>query len=47
VRKKIEGIYHTTHRVLDESERRQQFPEVVAIALAKERIRDARGEKGR
>jgi len=37
---KVENIYHVIHRVLDESEKRKKFPEVVAIELAKERIRE-------
>jgi hypothetical protein len=31
--------------VLDESEKRKKFPEVVAVELAKERIADARAAK--
>ena len=40
--KKVSEIYATTHRVLDEADRRKKFPEVVAIELAKERIEAAR-----
>lgn len=42
VTKKVDQIYHTIHRILDESERQKVFPEVVAVALAKERIAQAR-----
>ena len=45
VTKKVEAIYHTIHNILDESERRGKFPEVVAMELAKERI--ARAEAAR
>ena len=38
---KVKNIYHTIHRILDESEKRSKFPEVVAIELAKERIQEA------
>jgi len=37
---KVKNIYHVIHRVLDESEKRKKFPEIVAIELAKERIRE-------
>lgn len=43
---KVDNIYNTVHTVLDESEKRDRFPEVVAIELAKERIDDARRKKG-
>ena len=36
---KVEQIYRTIHTVLDEAERRKRFPEVVAVELAKERIK--------
>jgi len=39
VAERVEKIYHTIHTVLDESERRNKFPEVVAVELAKERIK--------
>lgn len=38
VRGKTEAIYDTIHTVLDESERRGKFPEIVALELARERI---------
>lgn len=41
VTQKVTAIYNTTHRVLDESERRKKFPETVAVELAKERIKEA------
>lgn len=40
VTEKVKGIYHTIHRVLDESEKRRKFPEIVAVELAKERIKN-------
>ena len=45
VTQKINGIYNTTHKVLEESDRRKKFPEVVAVELAKERIKDAEERK--
>jgi leucine dehydrogenase len=45
VREKVMNVFKTTHRVLDESEKRKKFPEVVAVELAKERIADARAAK--
>ncbi|RMG40968.1 MAG: Glu/Leu/Phe/Val dehydrogenase [Candidatus Dadabacteria bacterium] len=45
VTEKVKNIYHTIHRVLDESEKRGRFPEVVAVELAKERIREAEEKK--
>jgi len=41
VTNKIKNIATSIHRVLDESERRGKFPEVVAVELAKERIKAA------
>jgi len=38
VTSKVEGISKTIHRVLDKAEQSGTFPEVAAIALAKERI---------
>lgn len=46
VAEKVKNIYHTIHRILDESEKRKRFPEVVAIELAKERIREAEEQQG-
>ncbi|MEZ4754308.1 MAG: Glu/Leu/Phe/Val dehydrogenase [Bdellovibrionota bacterium] len=43
--KKVDNIYNTIHRILDESEKRNQFPEVVAMDLAKERVRAAEEAK--
>lgn len=40
VTQKVMNIYNTTHKVLEESERRNKFPEVVAVELAKERIKE-------
>lgn len=42
---KVDHIYHTTHRILDESEKRKAFPEVVAVELAKERIQQKKAEQ--
>jgi leucine dehydrogenase len=44
VTQKVENIYNTIHKILEESEKRKKFPEVVALELAKERISQA-GEK--
>lgn len=38
VREKVDRIYHTTNRVLDEAQKRKKFTEVVALELARERI---------
>jgi leucine dehydrogenase len=35
---KVEQIYHTIHKILDESERQKLFPEVIAKNLAMERV---------
>lgn len=40
VTQKVMNIFNTTLRVLDESDRRKRFPEVVAVELAKERIKE-------
>ncbi len=42
VREKTMAVYDTTHRIIEESEKRNLFPEVVAVELAKERIEAAR-----
>lgn len=47
VSEKVHNIYNTIHRVLEESVKRKKFPEVVALELAKERIREAQARKGR
>lgn len=36
---KVDNIYNTTHKVLEESQKRSKFPEVVAVELAKERVK--------
>lgn len=41
VTKKVENIYNTIHMVLEASEKRGRFPEVVAVELAKERVQKA------
>ncbi len=38
VRTKVDAIYDTTQKILVESEKRDKFPEVVALELARERI---------
>lgn len=38
VSEKVNAIYDTTHRILEESEKRGRFPEIVAVELAKERV---------
>lgn len=38
VAEKVSNIYHTVKKVLDESEKRGKFPEIVALELARERI---------
>lgn len=45
VRQKVNAIYETIHRILDESEKRKAFPEVVALDLAKERIEAERAKR--
>lgn len=45
VREKVNQIYHTLQRVLDESEKRGKFPEVVAVELAKERVQAAEAKR--
>lgn len=45
VTQKVMNIFNTTHRVLEESERRKKFPEVVAVELAKERVKEAEERK--
>ncbi|MCB0311184.1 MAG: Glu/Leu/Phe/Val dehydrogenase [Bdellovibrionales bacterium] len=46
VTNKVKNISSTVHRILDEAEKRSKFPEVVAIELAKERIRETQEKKG-
>ncbi len=46
VQEKVDAIYHTIHKILDESEKRGKFPEVVAIELAKERIAKKKAAQG-
>ena len=43
VQGKVKDIYATTAKVLDESNRRGKFPEIVAVELAKEVISAAKG----
>lgn len=45
VKGKVEGIYTTIHRILDEAQKRGKFSEIVALELAKERIHEAKGKK--
>ncbi len=45
VAEKVNGIFDTTLRILNESEKRKKFPEIVAVELAKERVNASR-EKG-
>ena len=45
IQNKVLGIFDTTARILSESERRQRFPEEVAVDLAKERLAEAKGRK--
>jgi leucine dehydrogenase len=47
IRDKVDGIYRTTCKVLDESQRSGRDAEVVAIELAKQRIADAKRRMGR
>lgn len=44
---KVQNIYNTILRVLDESDKRNKFPEVVALELARERIKDAEASKAK
>ena len=41
---KVNDIYDTVHTVLEQSEVRGKFPEIVAIELAKERIAQVHAE---
>lgn len=41
VEAKVNGIFETTGRVLDEAKKRGKFPEVVALELARERVEAA------
>lgn len=47
VQEKVDRIYSTTHKVLEESEKRNKFPEVVALELARERIEAKKKEHAR
>lgn len=47
IQKKVDGIYTTTARVLDEAARSGRDTEVVAIELAKQRIAEAKRQKAR
>ncbi len=45
VTQKVKDIYTTIHRVMDEAQKRNKFPEVVALELARERIKEAEDKK--
>ena len=45
VANKVDAIYQTTLRIIDESEKRKKFTEVVALELAKERIAETEAKK--
>lgn len=45
VTQKVMNIYNTTHKVLEQSERRNKFPEIVAVELAKERIKETEARR--
>ena len=45
IQSKVDAIYDTTGRVLDESKRRGKFTEAVAVELAKEIIQAAKSRK--
>lgn len=47
IEEKVAGIYNTTAKVLDQSQRTGRDTEVVAIELAKERLAEAKRLKGR
>jgi leucine dehydrogenase len=47
IRNKVDGIYETTARILDESKRTGRDTEVIAINLARERIAEAKRRKQR
>lgn len=47
IQKKVDGIYATTCRVLDQAARSGRDTEVVAIELAKEHIAEAKRRKAR
>ncbi len=42
---KVKNIYNTIHRILEQSEKRGKFPEVVALELARERIKETEAKK--
>lgn len=44
--KKVKDIYQTCQTILEESEKRDEFPEIVALELAKERIEKAQEAAG-
>lgn len=45
VTEKVKGISATIHRIMDEAQKRNKFSEVVALELARERIREAEDKK--
>jgi leucine dehydrogenase len=45
VTEKSTNIYNTIHKILEESEKRKRFTELVALDLAKDRIRQAEEKK--
>lgn len=45
VAQKVDNIFNTIHKVAEESEKRKAFPEVVALELAKERVKAAEEAK--
>jgi leucine dehydrogenase len=45
IQQKVDGIFETTARVLDESHKRNRFTEEVAVELAKEVIADAKRQR--
>ena len=47
VRQKVDAIYATTARVLSESKKRQKFPEIVALELAREIVEARRAAQSR
>lgn len=46
VTQKVDNIFSTTHKILEESQKRSKFPEIVAVDIAKERVQ-ANEEKRR
>lgn len=42
VQEKVDAVYDTTHRILEKAANENVFPEIVAVQLAKDRIKSAR-----